>query len=322
MLKISDDLIKQIITLMKVHVDFNQNKKSFLIELINKKLPLNEESKKYLDFIQKESLIYDIKYGIKEPDFSFVNLFYVNDKFISGEYSFSFYNYQKDQILATTEAPPLTDLRQGKNVVHLDDDIIVPCLTYQSKPFCILPIKDVIKRKSFKKLSGNVLLYGIGIGNEYFNMLQNENIKNIYIKEDNPDLKKIFSDFIFPKFKTNKELLFTNKLDGDYDYIVICDEYIDKKTTRELYKKYCYNKKVIFSNQRTIENEIKLELFKQLVVFIGDPQNINKESDIGKNLFFYLQEHDFSLVTMQDFLIFLDKNFKEILTFSINTTIE
>ena len=184
------------------------------------------------------------------------------------------------------------------------------------------PIKDVIKRKSFRKLSGKVLLYGVGIGNEYFNMLQNKNIEKIYIKEENADLKKIFSDFIFPKFKTNKELLFVDDFNFEYDYVVICDEYLDKQTIRDLYKKYCNDKKVIFSNQKTIENEIKLDLFKQLIVFIGDPQNINKDSEIGKNLFFYLQENDFSLVTMQDFLIFLDKNFKKILTFSIPDDIE
>lgn len=320
MLKISDDLIKQMITLMKIHVDFNQNKKNFLIELLNKKLPLNEESKKYLDFIQKESLIYDIKYGIKTPDFSFVNLFHVNDKFKLNNYNFCFYNYQKDQVLSTNEAPPLQDLRQGKNVVHLDEDIIVPCLTYDEKPFCILPIQDIIKRKSYKKLKGKVLLYGIGIGNQYFNLLQNENITEIHIKEDNDDLKEIFKDFIFPKFNTDKKLIFVENMnEEDYDFILIADEYINKKEIQNIYKKYCNNKKVFFSNQKTIENDIKIEIFKQLVIFIGDPKNINKESEIGKNLFFYLQEKDFTLNTMQDFLIFLDQNFKDILTYKIKT---
>lgn len=316
MLKISDNLIKEMINIMKIHVDFNQNKKKFLLELLNKKLPVNDESKKYLDFLQKESLIYDLSYEIKTPLFDFVNLFHVNDEFSINNYAFKFYTYQKEQVLSTTEAPPLQDLRQGKNIIVLNKDIIVPCITYQEKPFCIFPIKEIIKKQTYGKIKGKVLLYGIGLGNHYYNLLRNNKITEIDIKEDNEELKSFFKNFIFPKFNSNTPCNFISSInENDYDFIIIADEYLDKKIANDLYIKYCNNKNIIFTNQRTIENDFKIEIFRQLVIFIGDPQNVNKDSKIGENLFYYLMEHNFELKTLQDLFIFLDEHFKHIITY-------
>lgn len=315
MLKISDSLIKQLIEVMKSHVDFNQNTKNFLSNVINKKLDVsNEENKKYLDFLQKEHLIYNLKYELKNPNFSFIDLFRINDTYSVGDYTFCFYSYQKDQVLQEEEAPPLQDLRQGKNIVVLNRDIIVPCITYQNKPFCILPIKDVTKKITFKKAKGKVILYGSGLGSTLYNLTNNQNVTEIKIVEDNKDLEKILKHLTIPKINTEKTISFIKENDiNDYDYIIIDDTYLPKEKVNELYKKYCTNKNVIFINQKTIENNLKIELFKQIIVFIGDPKNINKDSEIGEKLFHYLSENDFELNTLQDFFIFLDDNYKKVL---------
>lgn len=319
MLKISDSLIKQLIETMKSHVDFNQNTKNFLLTAVNKKLDTTvEENKKYLDFLQKEHLIYNVSYEIKNPNFSFIDLFRINDTYSVGDYKFCFYNYQKDQVLITEEAPPLQDLRQGKNITVLNRDFIVPCVTFKEKPFCILPIKDITKKTHFKKVKGKVILYGLGLGSTFYNLTNNDNISEIQIIKENDELEKIFKYLTLPKIKTTKKVDFINENDvKDFDYIIIDDTYLSKEQINKLYKQYCTNKNVLFINQRTIENNFKLELFKQIIVFIGDPKNINKESEIGENLFHYLSENDFELNTLQDFFIFLDEHYKKVLTYKI-----
>lgn len=319
MLKISDSLIKELIEVMKSHVDFNQNTKNFLSNVINKKLDIsNEESKKYLEFLQKEHLIYNLKYEIKNPNFSFVDLFRINDTYSIGDYSFCFYSYQKDQVLQVEEAPPLQDLRQGKNILVLNRDIVVPCVTYKDKPFCILPIKDITKTTTFKKAKGKVVLYGIGLGNTFYNLTNNKNVTEIQIIKENNDLEKIFKHLTLPKINTTQTITFIDENNiKNYDYIIIDDTYLSKEKTNELYKKYCNNKNVLFVNQKTIENNLKIELFKQIIVFIGDPKNINKDSEIGKRLFHYLSKNDFELNTLQDFFIFLDDNYKKVLLYEI-----
>lgn len=318
MLKVSDDLLKQLIEEMKRQVDFKSNKEKFLDQMLNKKVEWNEKTKEYFSFLHKENIIYNEHYEIKYYDKEFIELFKTIPHINSDNYHLSLYKYQKEQVLNLKEASPTFNYLLGKNVGIMQEDLVVPCITYKEKPFCIMPIKEIMHSQKYEKPRGKILIFGVGLGCSAYYFDKNPNIEKIDIFEPNIHMKKIFLSGVHNKLSDKVKVLNEIKNPWIYDKIFIYDDFLEEEIVNHLFSYFHDNKKVKFTNHKTLMNKLKLEIFRQLVIFIGDPSTRSTENDISKNIYDYFQQNDKTLYTFSDFICFIDDNFSELIKKNTN----
>ena len=312
MLKIADNLLQELIEEMKRQVDFKTNSKNFLDNMLNKKVKWDKKTKEYFEFLHKEKLIHNNSYKINIIDKRFINLFENEIKAINlNKYSLSLFQYHQGQVLALKEASPTFNYLMGKNIGIMTENIKVPCITYDGKPFCIMPIKEIMHVQKYDKPRGKILIVGIGTGCSAFYYDKNKDIEQIDIYEPNLVLRDIFSKSVCTYLSEKINVLEEVKTPWIYDKIFIYDEFLDKNFVDILYRQFYGNKKVKFSNEKTLKNNLKLEIFRQLVIFIGDTKTRSKDSDIGKNIYDYFEKNEVELNTLNDFICFIDDNFAE-----------
>jgi hypothetical protein len=63
----------------------------------------------------------------------------------------------------------------------------------------------------------------------------------------------------------------------------------------------------------TLVNNLKLEIFRQIIVFIGDTKTRSNDSDIGKNIYDYFEKNDVEMNSLNDFICFIDDNFSKLI---------
>lgn len=318
MLKVSDDLLKQLINEMKRQVDFKSNKEKFLDQMLNKKIEWDEKTKEYFSFLHKENIIYNEHYEIKYYDKEFLDLFKTIPHINSDNYHLSLYKYQKEQVLNLKEASPTFNYLLGKNVGIMQEDLIVPCITYQEKPFCIMPIKEIMHSQKYEKPRGKILIFGVGLGCSAYYFDKNPNIERVDIFEPNTHMRKIFLSGVHNKLSKKVQVLNEVKNPWIYDKIFIYDDFLEEEIVNHLFLYFHNNKKVKFTNHKTLMNKLKLEIFRQLVIFIGDPSVRSTENDISKNIYDYFQKNDKTLYTFSDFICFIDDNFSELIKKNTN----
>ena len=312
MLKIADTLLQELIEEMKRQVDFKTNCKNFLDAMLNKKIKWDKKTKDYFDFLHKEKLIHNNSYKINIIDKKFTSLFENEIKTVNcDKYSLSLFQYHQNQVLSLKEASPTFNYLMGKNIGIMTEDLKVPCITYEGKPFCVMPIKEIMHVQKYEKPRGKILIVGVGTGCSAYYYDKNRDIENIDIFEPNLAIKEIFNQTIKKYLSDKVEVLEKVEAPWIYDKIFIYDEFLDKNFVDVLYRQFHGNKKVKFSNEKTLKNNLKLEIFRQLVIFIGDTKTRSEDSEIGKNIYDYFEKNEVELSTLNDFICFIDDNFAE-----------
>jgi hypothetical protein len=223
------------------------------------------------------------------------------------------YQYQKDQVLALKEASPTYNYLQGKNIGIMTEDLKVPCITFEGKPFCIMPIKEIMFTQKYEKPRGNILIVGIGTGCSAFYYDKNENINSIDVYEPSGAIRQIFKEGVYAKLSNKVTIIDKVTEPWKYDKIFVYDDFLDKKYVKELFLRFHDNKKVKFLNSMTLINNLKLEIFRQIIVFIGDTKTRSNDSDIGKNIYDYFEKNDVEMNSLNDFICFIDDNFSKLI---------